>query len=160
MLTRAGSVFWTVAYDTLYAHQDKTDDAKLGLGSTALWDSSNVLPVSCSAAAAALWAGALAMHYHSPLAAFAAVPAGLFAMYISRVGACFCFAALSLSSHNSNVQMCPTEPRAVELFEGTCGSALCFSEVSALAAGRSWLLIPFPLGSFDGAPKCLDVDKQ
>ena len=27
---------WTVVYDTLYAHQDKHDDARLGLRSTAL----------------------------------------------------------------------------------------------------------------------------
>jgi 4-hydroxybenzoate polyprenyltransferase len=31
-----GCVFWTVGYDTIYAHQDKEDDALLGLGSTAL----------------------------------------------------------------------------------------------------------------------------
>jgi 4-hydroxybenzoate polyprenyltransferase len=30
------SVAWTVVYDTLYAHQDKRDDARLGLRSTAL----------------------------------------------------------------------------------------------------------------------------
>jgi 4-hydroxybenzoate polyprenyltransferase len=29
-------VLWTVGYDTIYAHQDKEDDALLGLGSTAL----------------------------------------------------------------------------------------------------------------------------
>jgi 4-hydroxybenzoate polyprenyltransferase len=27
---------WTVAYDTLYAHQDKEDDKRLNLGSTAI----------------------------------------------------------------------------------------------------------------------------
>jgi 4-hydroxybenzoate polyprenyltransferase len=32
-----GAVGWTVVYDTLYAHQDAKDDAKLGLKSTALW---------------------------------------------------------------------------------------------------------------------------
>lgn len=32
----AGCVLWTVGYDTIYAHQDKDDDAQLGLGSTAL----------------------------------------------------------------------------------------------------------------------------
>ena len=32
----AGAVGWTVVYDTLYAHQDKADDAKLGLKSSAL----------------------------------------------------------------------------------------------------------------------------
>jgi hypothetical protein len=32
----AAAVSWTVVYDTLYAHQDKKDDARLGLRSTAL----------------------------------------------------------------------------------------------------------------------------
>ncbi len=32
----AGSVFWTLGYDTIYAHQDKEDDALIGIGSTAL----------------------------------------------------------------------------------------------------------------------------
>jgi 4-hydroxybenzoate polyprenyltransferase len=31
-----GGIFWTLAYDTIYAHQDKKDDALIGLGSTAL----------------------------------------------------------------------------------------------------------------------------
>jgi 4-hydroxybenzoate polyprenyltransferase len=32
----AGCVFWTLGYDTIYAHQDKTDDARIGVKSTAL----------------------------------------------------------------------------------------------------------------------------
>jgi 4-hydroxybenzoate polyprenyltransferase len=36
VLLYAGGVFWTLAYDTIYAHQDKEDDAAIGLGSTAL----------------------------------------------------------------------------------------------------------------------------
>lgn len=32
----AGAACWTVVYDTLYAHQDKEDDAAQGLHSTAL----------------------------------------------------------------------------------------------------------------------------
>ncbi|WP_333023492.1 4-hydroxybenzoate octaprenyltransferase [Wolbachia endosymbiont of Pentidionis agamae] len=32
-----GCIFWTLAYDTIYAHQDKKDDAKIGLKSTALY---------------------------------------------------------------------------------------------------------------------------
>ena len=36
LLLYAGSVCWTIAYDTIYAHQDKDDDAMLGLKSTAL----------------------------------------------------------------------------------------------------------------------------
>lgn len=31
-----GCVLWTVGYDTIYAHQDRADDAQLGIGSTAL----------------------------------------------------------------------------------------------------------------------------
>jgi 4-hydroxybenzoate polyprenyltransferase len=34
-------VSWTLVYDTIYAHQDKQDDAKLGLQSTALTSGSN-----------------------------------------------------------------------------------------------------------------------
>lgn len=32
----ASGVCWTIVYDTIYAHQDKRDDKRLGLGSTAL----------------------------------------------------------------------------------------------------------------------------
>ena len=32
----AGAICWTIVYDTLYAHQDAADDARLGLRSTAL----------------------------------------------------------------------------------------------------------------------------
>ena len=36
ILLYAASVVWTIGYDTIYAHQDKDDDAILGLKSTAL----------------------------------------------------------------------------------------------------------------------------
>lgn len=36
LLLYAGSVAWTIGYDTIYAHQDAEDDALLGLKSTAL----------------------------------------------------------------------------------------------------------------------------
>lgn len=32
----AGGVFWTLVYDTIYAHQDKADDVAAGIKSTAL----------------------------------------------------------------------------------------------------------------------------
>ena len=32
----AGGIFWTLAYDTIYAHQDKEDDILIGIKSTAL----------------------------------------------------------------------------------------------------------------------------
>jgi len=36
LLLYGGAVAWTIGYDTIYAHQDKEDDALLGLKSTAL----------------------------------------------------------------------------------------------------------------------------
>lgn len=36
LLLYAGGIFWTLAYDTIYAHQDTTDDALVGIKSTAL----------------------------------------------------------------------------------------------------------------------------
>ena len=36
MLYLAG-IFWTLGYDTIYAHQDKKDDIEAGVKSTALW---------------------------------------------------------------------------------------------------------------------------
>lgn len=32
-----GGIFWTLGYDTIYAHQDKVDDARIGVKSTALY---------------------------------------------------------------------------------------------------------------------------
>ncbi len=36
LILYAGGVFWTLAYDTIYAHQDKEDDILIGVKSTAL----------------------------------------------------------------------------------------------------------------------------
>ena len=59
-----GCVLWTVGYDTIYAHQDKDDDAILGLGSTALkfGDHTESYVGALYAMAVVLWliAGALA----------------------------------------------------------------------------------------------------
>ncbi|KAK1947492.1 4-hydroxybenzoate polyprenyltransferase [Phytophthora citrophthora] len=41
----AGGVAWTLVYDTLYAHQDKKDDIKIGVRSTALLFGDNTKPV-------------------------------------------------------------------------------------------------------------------
>lgn len=59
-----GCVLWTVGYDTIYAHQDKEDDALLGLGSTALHFGENTVSFvgAVYGLAGILWltAGALA----------------------------------------------------------------------------------------------------
>ncbi len=36
ILLYVGCIFWTIGYDTIYGHQDKIDDAKIGIKSTAL----------------------------------------------------------------------------------------------------------------------------
>jgi 4-hydroxybenzoate polyprenyltransferase len=41
----AGGVAWTIVYDTLYAHQDKKDDAQIGVRSTALLFGDNTKPI-------------------------------------------------------------------------------------------------------------------
>lgn len=40
----AGGIFWTLAYDTIYAHQDKDDDILIGVKSTALLFGVNTRP--------------------------------------------------------------------------------------------------------------------
>lgn len=54
----AGSIAWIVGYDTIYAHQDREDDALIGLKSTArlFGDHSRLLVGACYAATIALLA--------------------------------------------------------------------------------------------------------
>ncbi len=40
----AGGIFWTLGYDTIYAHQDKEDDVLIGVKSTALLFGANSKP--------------------------------------------------------------------------------------------------------------------
>lgn len=44
LLLYAGGVSWTLAYDTIYAHQDKEDDVLIGVKSTALLFGANTKP--------------------------------------------------------------------------------------------------------------------
>ena len=73
LLLYAGSVLWTIGYDTIYAHQDKEDDALIGLKSTALKFGAATprWVAACYAGAVLLWgaAGLLAgAHAAFPLA--------------------------------------------------------------------------------------------
>lgn len=60
VLLYAGAVAWTVAYDTIYAHQDKEDDLMLGLKSTAIRFGDNTVAwlSGLYAAAVVLWLAA------------------------------------------------------------------------------------------------------
>jgi 4-hydroxybenzoate polyprenyltransferase len=56
LLLYAGSICWVIGYDTIYAHQDREDDALFGVGSTALFFGRSTKPALAAfyAAAAAL----------------------------------------------------------------------------------------------------------
>jgi 4-hydroxybenzoate polyprenyltransferase len=60
LLLYAGSVLWTIGYDTIYAHQDKEDDQTLGLKSSALrlGSSTQACLVVFYGGAVLLWAAA------------------------------------------------------------------------------------------------------
>ena len=55
-----GGVFWTLGYDTIYAHQDKEDDVRIGVKSSALALGANTRPwlFAFYAAALVLWGAA------------------------------------------------------------------------------------------------------
>jgi 4-hydroxybenzoate polyprenyltransferase len=57
VLLYAGGIFWTLGYDTIYAHQDKEDDARIGVKSSALALGERTRPFLFAfyAAAVALW---------------------------------------------------------------------------------------------------------
>jgi 4-hydroxybenzoate polyprenyltransferase len=57
LLLYLGGVFWTIGYDTIYAHQDKEDDALIGVKSSALALGSRSRPwlFAFYAAATLLW---------------------------------------------------------------------------------------------------------
>jgi 4-hydroxybenzoate polyprenyltransferase len=57
VLLYLGGIFWTLGYDTIYAHQDKEDDARIGVKSSALALGTRTRPFLFLfyGAAAALW---------------------------------------------------------------------------------------------------------
>ncbi|MFZ2996514.1 4-hydroxybenzoate octaprenyltransferase [Sphingobium sp.] len=61
LLLYAGTIFWVVGYDTIYAMQDREDDALIGIGSSALSMGRHVRMgvMLCYLAALGLWGGAL-----------------------------------------------------------------------------------------------------
>jgi 4-hydroxybenzoate polyprenyltransferase len=79
LLLYAGSIAWVIAYDTIYAHQDREDDAFLGLKSTALLFGTRTRPALAIFFAAAVvlialagWKAGAGIIFAIGLAAFAA----------------------------------------------------------------------------------------
>ncbi len=75
-------ILWTVAYDTIYAHQDIDDDEMIGIKSTAqlFGENNNMLVYSCYAASWILCVYAAGLFYTLPL-----LPAGIYALYQCRM---------------------------------------------------------------------------
>jgi len=79
LLLYAGSVFWVIGYDTIYALQDKEDDALVGIRSSALRMGAHVKPgvAILYVVALALWACAVWQVRPQGLALFALLPLAL-----------------------------------------------------------------------------------
>ncbi|MEH3102719.1 MAG: 4-hydroxybenzoate octaprenyltransferase [Sphingomonas phyllosphaerae] len=75
----AGTIFWVVGYDTIYALQDREDDALVGIRSSALALGRHVRAgvTACYALALALWAAALWQVRADPLILAALAPLAL-----------------------------------------------------------------------------------
>ncbi|WP_235528291.1 4-hydroxybenzoate octaprenyltransferase [Sphingomonas sp. Leaf231] len=76
LLLYAGTIFWVVGYDTIYALQDREDDALVGIRSSALALGRHVRAgvTICYALALALWAAAFWQMRTDPLVLAALVP--------------------------------------------------------------------------------------
>ena len=79
LLLYAGSIAWVIGYDTIYAHQDREDDALLGMKSTALLFGGRTKPILLVFYSAAViligvagWAAGANFLFALGLAAFAA----------------------------------------------------------------------------------------
>ena len=79
LLLYAGSMAWVVGYDTIYALQDREDDALIGVRSSALRLGSRVRAgvAGFYALAVALWGGAIWLVRPDPLALAALLPVAL-----------------------------------------------------------------------------------
>ena len=75
----AGSIAWVIGYDTIYAHQDREDDALIGIKSTALLFGESTKPIlavfytlAVALLAAAGWMAGAGIVFSLALVAFAA----------------------------------------------------------------------------------------
>ena len=88
LLLYLGGICWTLGYDTIYAHQDKEDDARIGVKSSALALGDRTRPCLFAfyGAATALWiAAGFAARLHPLFLAGLAVAASQLAWQAARV---------------------------------------------------------------------------
>jgi 4-hydroxybenzoate polyprenyltransferase len=82
LLLYAGSIAWVIGYDTIYAHQDREDDALIGIKSTALLFAERTKPILSVFYAAAVVLMALAGWTANAGAAFA-VGLAMFGLHLA-----------------------------------------------------------------------------
>ncbi|KAH9998403.1 4-hydroxybenzoate polyprenyl transferase [Russula vinacea] len=80
----AGGVFWTLVYDSIYAHQDKADDVRVGIRSTALLFGEHTRSVLTAFSASSIGCIALAGYLNAHGAPFF-IGTGLAAAQLARV---------------------------------------------------------------------------
>jgi hypothetical protein len=80
----AGGVFWTLVYDTIYAHQDKSDDVRVGIRSTALLFGEHTRSVLTAFSASSMGCIALAGHLNAQGAPFF-IGTGLATAQLARI---------------------------------------------------------------------------
>ncbi|KAH9973075.1 4-hydroxybenzoate polyprenyl transferase [Lactifluus volemus] len=80
----AGGVLWTLVYDSIYAHQDKTDDVRVGIRSTALLFGEHTRSVLTAFSASSIGCIALAGYLNAQGAPFF-IGTGLAAAQLARV---------------------------------------------------------------------------
>ena len=88
ILLYAGCIFWVIGYDTIYALQDREDDALVGIRSSALRLGTHVKAgvTSCYLATLACWLMAFSQQFPDPFAYLALVPvAGHFIWQIATL---------------------------------------------------------------------------
>ena len=83
LLLYAGAILWTIGYDTIYAHQDKEDDALVGVRSTA-----RLFGKRTKTALSVLYSGALMLFAAAFMEAQVPLPAmaGLVAAAVHMIG--------------------------------------------------------------------------
>lgn len=106
-----GCVTWTLMYDTIYAHQDKRDDVKVGVKSTALFLGSYTKP-ACVAFASCFLTGLLGAGH----------AAGVGLLYYSAVGAAGCHLAWQIRTVDLDK---PADCMAKFVSNSKLGAAVC-----------------------------------
>lgn len=127
LILYVGTIFWVIGYDTIYAHQDREDDALLGVGSTALFFGRTTKP-----AVAAFYAGTVVA------VAIAGIGIGASAVFYAGVAAFALHLAWQVKALDIN-----DPARCLRVFRSNRDAGLIlFAGIAGDALSRAYGLIP------------------